>query len=177
MTIDVNNESGVPVDEAALAELARSVLDALGVSPLAELSIVLVDVEAMSTLHEQWMDLAGPTDVMAFPMDTLPIGAGSGPGGGPGNPPDVGPALLGDVILCPEVAAKQAAAAGHSTESELLLLTTHGVLHLLGYDHGEDEEEVEMFALQAKLVNEWAEATGRPPVRTPIAGTKATERK
>lgn len=174
--IEVNNESGVAVDESALAELARAVLDSMGVSPLAELSVVLVDVDAMSTLHEQWMDLAGPTDVMAFPMDTLPAGAGSGPGGGPGNPPDVGPALLGDVILCPDVAARQAAAAGHSTESELLLLTTHGVLHLLGYDHGTDEDEAEMFALQATLVGDSVQATGRPAVRTPIAGTKAEKR-
>ena len=176
MSVEVNNESGVSVDEAALAELSGAVLDALGVSALAELSVVLVDVAAMTTLHEQWMDLPGPTDVMAFPMDTLPVGAGSGPGGGPGNPPEVGPALLGDVILCPEVAARQAAAAGHSTESELLLLTTHGVLHLLGYDHGTDEDEAEMFTLQAKLVGEWAAATGRPAVRSPIAGSKAEER-
>jgi probable rRNA maturation factor len=174
--IEVNNESGVSVDETALVDVARAVLDAMGVAPLAELSIVLVDTAAMTSLHEQWMDLPGPTDVMAFPMDTLPIGAGSGPSGGPGNPPDVGPALLGDVILCPDVAAKQAAVAGHSAESELFLLTTHGVLHLLGYDHGSPEDEAEMFALQAKLLGDWAVATGRAPIRTPIAGTGAEKR-
>ncbi|MDQ6937857.1 MAG: rRNA maturation RNase YbeY [Actinomycetota bacterium] len=177
MTIEVNNESGTAVDEVALAELARSVLDALGVTPLAELSIVLVDSAAMATLHEQWMDLPGPTDVMAFPMDSLPIGAGSGPVSGPGAPPEPGPALLGDVILCPPVAATQAATAGHSTESELFLLTTHGVLHLLGYDHGEDEEEAEMFDLQTRLVNDWTAATGRATVRTPRPGSRGEQRR
>ncbi len=82
-----------------------------------------------------------------------------------------GPALLGDVVLCPEVAAKQAAAAGHSTESELFLLTTHGVLHLLGYDHGTPEEETEMFVLQAQLVTAWVEANGRAAVKAPKPGT------
>jgi probable rRNA maturation factor len=171
MTIDVNNESGTTVDEVALSELARSVLANLGVTPLAELSILIADVTAMATLHEQWMDLPGPTDVMAFPMDMLPSGADSSPGQGPGAPPEAGPALLGDIILCPEVAAAQAGTAGHSTESELFLLTTHGVLHLLGYDHGTIEEETEMFALQARLVNQWTAATGRETVRTPLPGT------
>jgi probable rRNA maturation factor len=176
MSIDVNNESGAVVDEAALSELARAVLDDLGVTPLAELSILLADVSAMATLHEQWMDLPGPTDVMAFPMDMLPSGADSSPGQGPGAPPDPGPALLGDIILCPEVAATQAATAGHSTDSELFLLTTHGVLHLLGYDHGTPEDETEMFALQARLVNDWAAATGRDIVRTPLPGTAGEKR-
>lgn len=179
MSIDVNNESGAPVDEAALSELARALLDALGVTPLAELSILLVDAEAMATLHEQWMDLPGPTDVMAFPMDTLPAGAGTGPGpaSGPGQPPDSAPALLGDIVLCPEVAATQAGAAGHSTESELFLLCTHGVLHLLGYDHGTSEEEAEMFALQTELVTAWTARTGRAAVRTPVPGGNGEQRR
>ena len=176
MSIDVNNESGTAVDEVALSELARSVLDSLGVTPLAELSILIADAEAMATLHEQWMDLPGPTDVMAFPMDTLPSGADSSPGQGPGAPPEAGPALLGDIILCPEVAAAQAVTAGHSTDSELFLLATHGVLHLLGYDHGTIEEETEMFELQARLVNAWTSSTGRDLVRTPLAGTAGEKR-
>jgi probable rRNA maturation factor len=176
MSIDVNNESGTEVDEVALSELAGSVLDALGVTPLAELSILIADAVAMATLHEQWMDLPGPTDVMAFPMDTLPTGADSAPGQGPGAPPDTGPALLGDIILCPEVAATQAEAAGHSTDSELFLLTTHGVLHLLGYDHGAPDEEIEMFQLQARLVNEWTARTGRATVKTPLPGTAGEQR-
>lgn len=143
MSIEVNNESGHEVDEAEFAALARYVLDELHVHPLTELSILLVDAGVMAELHEQWMDEPGPTDVLSFPMDELR----------PGSAEDPTPAgLLGDVVLCPEVAARQAAAAGHSTAEELLLLTTHGILHLLGYDHAEPEEEKEMFALQRTLL-------------------------
>lgn len=176
MSIEVNNESGVATDEVALAELARAVLDRMKVTALADLSIVLVDAPAMATLHEQWMDLPGPTDVMAFPMDTLPTPT-SPAGAGPGADPDLGPAMLGDIVLCPEVAQTQAAAAGHSTESELFLLTTHGLLHLLGYDHGTAEEETEMFELQHDLVTGWATATHRAPIRTPLAGTGGEQRR
>jgi probable rRNA maturation factor len=143
VTIDVNNESGVDVDEKALAGLARFVLDELRIHPLAELSVLLVDSDAMAALHVQWMDEAGPTDVLSFPMDELRPGRD-------GDPTPAG--LLGDVVLCPEVAAQQARTAGHSTAEELLLLTTHGILHLLGYDHAEPEEEKEMFALQRRLL-------------------------
>lgn len=147
MSIEVNNESGLSVDERAISLAARHVLDSLGINPLAELSILVVDEAAMATLHKQWLDLDGPTDVMAFPMDTLDDK--------PGLETDPGPSLLGDVILCPSVAARQAEEAGHSTDAELFLLTTHGVLHLLGYDHAEPEEEREMFALQASLLESW----------------------
>jgi len=168
VSIEINNESDTQVDELAITSVARHVLDNLGVNPMAELSILVVDTEAMTTLHKQWMDLDGPTDVMAFPMDTLDDK--------PGMEAQPGPALLGDVILCPEVAAAQAKAAGHSRDAELYLLTTHGVLHLLGYDHGDPESEREMFTLQTKLVTGWAEATGHEPIRTPLPGTSAEKR-
>ncbi|HEU5270049.1 MAG TPA: rRNA maturation RNase YbeY [Jatrophihabitans sp.] len=168
MSIEINNESESAVDERAITSVARYVLDTLGINPLAELSILVVDSEAMATLHKQWMDLDGPTDVMAFPMDTLDDK--------PGMEAQPGPALLGDVILCPEVAAVQAASAGHSRDAELYLLTTHGVLHLLGYDHGDPESEREMFTLQTQLVTGWARATGQPPIRTPLPGTSAEKR-
>jgi probable rRNA maturation factor len=168
VSIEINNESGMAVDELAITAVARHTLDALGVNPMAELSILVVDTVAMATLHKQWMDLDGPTDVMAFPMDTLEDK--------PGLEAEPGPALLGDVILCPEIARQQAEAAGHSTDAELFLLTTHGVLHLLGYDHDEPESEREMFELQAGLVTGWAEQTGRGPIRTPVPGTGAEKR-
>jgi probable rRNA maturation factor len=168
VSIEINNESGMAVDELAITAVARHTLDALGVNPMAELSILVVDTVAMATLHKQWMDLDGPTDVMAFPMDTLEDK--------PGLEAEPGPALLGDVILCPEIARQQAEAAGHSTDAELFLLTTHGVLHLLGYDHDEPESEREMFELQAGLVTGWAEQTGHGPVRTPVPGTGAEKR-
>ena len=143
MSIEVNNESGYATDEAEFAALGRYVLDAMHVHPQTDLSILLVGVDVMSQLHVQWMDEPGPTDVLSFPMDELR----------PGREGEQTPAgLLGDVVLCPDVAAQQARVAGHSTAEELLLLTTHGILHLLGYDHAEPEEEREMFALQRQLL-------------------------
>jgi len=149
VTIEVNNESPVDVDVKALSDLARFVLDNQRIHPLAELAILLVDTTTMEELHVQWMDEPGPTDVLSFPMDELrptPDDAEPEPG------------LLGDVVLCPEVAATQARAAGHSTADELHLLTTHGILHLLGYDHAEPEEEKTMFGLQKSLLSDWRTA-------------------
>jgi probable rRNA maturation factor len=150
VTIEIANESGEQVDEATLVALARHVLDRLSVHPAAELSVLLVDEATMSSLHERWMGEPGPTDVLAFPMDELD--APPGPDGA-----EVGPALLGDVVLCPQVAARQAAGAGHPTEAELHLLCTHGILHLLGYDHADPEEEREMFELQGEILRGWQE--------------------
>lgn len=150
MSVELANESGAALDEQALADLARFVLDRLRIHPLAELSLLLVDVETMAQLHQRWMDEPGPTDVMAFPMDEL-------------RPPrddeadETTPGLLGDVVLCPSVAESQALAAGHSTQAELDLLTTHGILHLLGYDHADPEGHAQMFALQDSLVDAWRE--------------------
>ena len=153
MSIDINNESGIEADEAAIVALARFVLGEMGVHPLAELSILLVDAGAMEQLHIQWMDEPGPTDVLSFPMDELrPARAEDD------NEPT--PGLLGDIVLCPEVAEKQAVAAGHSTAHELDVLTTHGILHLLGYDHAEPEEHEEMFGLQSELLEAWAASRG-----------------
>lgn len=143
MSIEVNNESGFEVDEAEFAALARYVLDALYVHPQAELAILFVGTDVMSELHVQWMDEPGPTDVLSFPMDELRPGS---------ETEESPPGLLGDVVLCPEVAVQQAELAGHTPVEEMLLLTTHGILHLLGYDHAEPEEEKEMFALQRKLL-------------------------
>jgi probable rRNA maturation factor len=154
VTIEVNNESGVEVDEAALAALCRHVLDRMRVHPLAELSVLLVDSDAMAALHVQWMDEAGPTDVLSFPMDELRPGSED-------REPE--PGLLGDVVICPQVAAEQAVAAGHSAADELQLLCTHGILHLLGYDHAEPAEEQAMFGLQRDLLREWRDAR---PVRS-----------
>ncbi|WP_026549293.1 rRNA maturation RNase YbeY [Arthrobacter sp. Br18] len=146
MSVEVNNESGFQVDETLLVRLANFIFEAMFVHPEAELSIILVDTAAMEKLHVEWMDEPGPTDVLSFPMDELR----------PGTAGRVTPAgLLGDVVLCPEVAESQAGTAGHSTAEELLLLTTHGVLHLLGFDHVEPDEEKEMFGLQRQLLSEF----------------------
>ncbi|MGK2881275.1 MAG: rRNA maturation RNase YbeY [Mycobacterium sp.] len=148
MSIEVSNESGLDVSEEELISVARFVIAEMKVNPAAELSMVLLDVSSMADLHMRWMDLPGPTDVMSFPMDELE------PGGRPDSP-EPGPSMLGDIVLCPQFAAGQAVAAGHSLGHELALLTVHGVLHLLGYDHAEPDEEKEMFALQRKLLDEW----------------------
>ena len=177
MSVEVNNESGSVVDEVALAELGRFVLDALRIDPLADLSVLLVDPDTMAGLHQQWMDLPGPTDVMAFPMD-----GGDGPAeridpsAPPGTDENPGETMLGDVVMCPVVAAEQAEAAQHSTEAELHLLCTHGILHLLGYDHGDADEEREMFELQASLTADWSRASGRGPIRAPLPGTEGEVR-
>ena len=150
MTVEVANESGYPVDEISLVSVARFVLDRMRINPLAELSVLLVDIDAMTELHVKWMDEPGPTDVMSFPMDELDTAR---------RPDESGPApaLLGDVVLCPAVATEQAAQAGHSVQDELHLLTVHGVLHLLGYDHAEPAQEREMFRLQNELLDTWRE--------------------
>lgn len=155
MTIEVANESGVAgVDEERLSRLARHVLDTMRVHPLAELSVVLVDEGPMTDLHVRWMDEPGPTDVLSFPMDELRPG-------GPGRISE--PGVLGDVIICPQVAQRQGGTAGHGTRAEIDLLCTHGILHLLGFDHAEPEEHKEMFGLQAEILQSWAESEAAGP--------------
>ena len=145
MSIEFANESGQDLDEAQLVEVARFALEAMDVHPAAELNMLAVDLDTMAELHVKWMDLPGPTDVMSFPMDELT------PGGRP-DEAEAGPAMLGDIVICPQFAAEQAAAAGHTADHELAVLTVHGVLHLLGFDHAEPEEEKEMFGLQDRIV-------------------------
>ena len=153
MSIEISNESGHDVDENALLAVARHTLEQMGVNAMAELSLLIVDVEYMAELNHRWMDKTGPTDVLAFPMDELDVDRG--PGTGDDGPE---PTLLGDVVLCPAVAERQARTAGHSAAEEMTLLTVHGILHLLGYDHAEPEEEKEMFGLQGRLLASWRES-------------------
>ena len=148
MSIEVANESGMDVDETILIDVAAYVMQRMDVHPAAELAITLVDLATIEQLHVQWLDLPGPTDVMSFPMDELT----------PGGRPDSiqpGPAMLGDIVICPQFAADQAKRAGHGSGHEMALLTVHGVLHLLGYDHATAAEEQEMFSLQNALLAEW----------------------
>jgi probable rRNA maturation factor len=151
MSIEILNESGAEVDVTRLSRLARFVMDQMRVHPLAELCIKLVDEATIAQLNEQWMEQTGPTDVLAFPMDELRPGLVN-------EEPEEG--VLGDLVLCVSVAAQQAAEAGHPTADELQMLTVHGILHLLGYDHAEPDEHKEMFDLQATLLGEWRD--GRP---------------
>jgi probable rRNA maturation factor len=116
------------------------------VHPLAELCVTAVDEDTIAELNQRWMEKDGPTDVLAFPMDELRPGLVN-------VEPEEG--VLGDLVLCPTVAEAQAKTAGHSTAAELDLLTVHGILHLLGYDHAEPDEHKEMFGLQDQLLGEW----------------------
>jgi probable rRNA maturation factor len=146
VSIEVLNESGDDVDITELSRLSRFVMDRMRVHPLAELCIKVVDEPTIAELNEQWMDKAGPTDVLAFPMDELRPGLVN-------EEPEEG--VLGDLVLCPTVAERQAKDAGHSTQDEVDLLTVHGILHLLGYDHAEPEEHAVMFGLQGELLEKW----------------------
>ena len=146
MSIEILNESERDLDVTGLAALSRFVMDRMRVHPLAELCIKAVDEPTIAQLNEQWMDKSGPTDVLAFPMDELRPGT-------VGEEPTEG--VLGDLVLCPAVAERQGASAGHGTEAEIELLTVHGILHLLGYDHAEPEEHRVMFGLQDELLAAW----------------------
>ena len=143
MSVEVNNESGVRVDESAIQRLITFGLDLLHVHPDADVAVLFVDEAAMEQLHVQWMDEPGPTDVLSFPMDELRPGTDDAP---------TPAGLLGDIVVCPQVALEQAKSAGHSPLEEMKLLTAHGLLHLLGFDHAEPEEEREMFAVQRDML-------------------------
>ena len=147
MTVEINNESEMPVDEAQLLRLAAFVLESMRVHPDTELGVMLVGEAAIEKLHIDWMNEPGVTDVLSFPMDELR----------PGRPDSVTPAgMLGDIVICPQVAEMQADAAGHDTAQEILVLLTHGMLHLLGFDHAAPDEEAEMFGLQRDLLLSFA---------------------
>ena len=146
MSIEVLNESGQEVDVRRLSRLARFVMEQMRVHPQAELCIKAVDEDTIAALNAQWMEKDGPTDVLAFPMDELRPGKVN-------EEPEEG--VLGDLVLAPSVAGRQGEEAGHGREAEIDLLTTHGILHLLGYDHAEPDEHAVMFGLQAELLDKW----------------------
>ena len=149
MSIEVLNESEQDIDVRRLSALSRFVMDRMRVHPLAELCIKAVDEATIAQLNEQWMEKEGPTDVLAFPMDELRPGLVN-------EEPEEG--VLGDLVLCPAIAERQGIEAGHGREAEIELLTVHGILHLLGYDHAEPDEHAEMFGLQAQLLDAWRAA-------------------
>lgn len=149
MSIEISNESAVEIDLDRVQALAIHVRDELKLHPMVDVGIIFVDEEPMTELHIKWMDEPGPTDVLSFPMDELRPGSDLVP-----SPEGV----LGDIVICPQVAAKQAEAAGHETINEVLLLATHGMLHLVGFDHAEPEEEKEMFGLQRQFLDTFYES-------------------
>ena len=163
MTVDINNESGLEADSPGLVRLATFTLDQLRIHPQAELSVLLVDEGTMASYHEKYMGEPGPTDVLSFPMDELRPPADD-------DEPPVG--LLGDIVLCPAVTRRQAAEHARSADAEAEYLLVHGILHLLGFDHADDDERAEMFGLKDKIIAAWAaERPDRPA--TPRSQTTA----
>jgi len=141
MTIEVTNTSGQLVPAAEINSLLTFALLELQLNPECELSVSFVDDDYMTELHIKWMDEPGTTDVLSFPMD-MPETAGE-------------VVTRGDIVISPVVAAQQAQAQGHSIEHEMYILATHGLLHIVGYDHAEKSEEKVMFDLQEKIVRDW----------------------
>jgi probable rRNA maturation factor len=147
----------VPVDLGRWRDLALAVLTAEGVRGGAELSIMFVDEDAITTLNHEFMQVTGPTDVLAFPIDVdvemVPsaLTANVGPDRSPTDQGDM-PLLLGDVVVCPAVAHRQAPEHAGTVDDEMALLIVHGVLHVLGYDHAEVDEAVKMRARERELL-------------------------
>ena len=149
MSIEIENESGVDAPLEQILDLANFALQKMHIDAAADIEILLVNENVMESYHLDWMQESGPTDVLSQPIDGLR----------PGKPNALTPAgHLGMIVLCPQVAQKQAAAANHSELKEILILVAHSILHLLGYDHVEKEDEVEMFALQEEIVAQYLEA-------------------
>jgi probable rRNA maturation factor len=140
MPVFLADEQDLTVDVDDLIVLAGRVLAAQRVPGDMEVALLLVDESTIAGLNAKHLGHEGPTDVLAFPIDE------------PGESPPVGPAILGDVVLCPAVAHRQAAERGGAPHAELQLLTVHGLLHLLGMDHAEPDEQREMFALTERLL-------------------------
>jgi probable rRNA maturation factor len=141
MTIEVTNTSGQLVPTTEMVSLMTHAMNALALNPECDLNISFVEDDYMTELHIKWMNEPGTTDVLSFPMDM---------------PEERGEVVtLGDIVISPVVAAAQALSQGHSTEHEIFILATHGLLHIIGYDHAEKGDEKIMFELQEKIVTNW----------------------
>src|SRR5688500_18988856 len=143
MAVFVADEQTAPVDPERLRRLATFVLSEQRVPNEMEMSVLCVDRDSIAQLNAHHMDKSGPTDVLAFPMDM------------PGETRAGEPSILGDVVLCPDIAAMQAEQRGLSTDSEVELLVVHGLLHLLGHDHADPDERARMFGLTDRLLDEF----------------------
>ena len=141
MTIEVTNTSGQLVPTTEITSLMTHAMNALELNPDCDLNIAFVEDDYMTELHIKWMDEPGTTDVLSFPMD-MPEAPGQA-------------VTLGDIVISPVVAAAQALQQGHSTEHEIYILATHGLLHIIGYDHADAADEKIMFELQEKIVTDW----------------------
>lgn len=165
MAVDVftaDEQSDLSVDLLRWRRLARLVLEEERVTGDAELSVIFVDEHAIADLNQRFLGGSGPTDVLAFPVDDdvdlggrQPDEGGRGPGA-PSEPADP-PTVIGDVVLCPKVAERQAAEHAVDLQDELALLVVHGVLHLLNYDHAEEKESETMKRRERELLARFRE--------------------
>jgi probable rRNA maturation factor len=151
MSIEIENESGIDAPLEQILALANFALQKMHIDAAADIEILLVNENVMESYHLDWMQESGPTDVLSQPIDGLRPGK-------PNSPTPAG--HLGLIVLCPQVAAKQAVTAGHSELQEELILVAHSILHLLGYDHADKEDETVMFALQQEIVKEYLASKG-----------------
>ena len=143
MTIEINNKSGALAPSEKIQSLLTFAMGKLDLNPECDLNVTFVNDVEMTELHIKWMDEPGSTDVLSFPMDL------------PETENEV--VTLGDIVISPDFATAQAIEAGHSPEHEMYILATHGLLHILGYDHAEPSEEKIMFELQESLVKQWSQ--------------------
>jgi len=141
MAIEVTNSSGQLVPAAEITSLLGFAMKEMKLNPDCDLNVGFIDDQYMTQLHIKWMDEPGSTDVLSFPMDM------------PEHEGEV--VTLGDIMISPTFAAAQAITAGHSAEHEIFILATHGLLHIIGYDHAEPAEEKIMFELQESIVERW----------------------
>jgi probable rRNA maturation factor len=149
MSVEVfaaDEQTAIPIDTMRWVRLAEAVLAAEGVKGDTELSMLFVDETAISDLNQRFLGKSGPTDVLAFPIDEEPVeggrspdSGGTGPGYLPAEPTDL-PVLLGDVVICPVVAERNAPEHAGTFDDEVALLVVHGILHLLGMDHMDETE-------------------------------------
>lgn len=161
-----DEQTDLSLDVDRWRRLAAHVLVAEGVRGAAELSILFVDESTIAEMNKVHMAKDGPTDVLAFPIDSVVVDETPGPGRvsrGPDRPEidaDDHPLLLGDIVVCPAVANRQAPTHAGNIDDELALLVTHGVLHVLGYDHGDDDQRIAMQRRETALLEEFH--WGRP---------------
>ncbi|HEV2369135.1 MAG TPA: rRNA maturation RNase YbeY [Acidimicrobiales bacterium] len=161
MTVEVfvaDEQTDHPIDTARWMRLASAVMADEGVKGDAELSILFVDADSIADLNKRFLGRDGPTDVLAFPMDEEPVeggrspdSGGSGPGWTPAEAEEI-PALIGDIVICPAVAARNAPEHAGTLDDELALLVVHGALHLMGMDHVEEEEALAMERKEQELL-------------------------
>ena len=148
---EVLNETGAAVDLRSIDALIEHHLVALGIHPDSVIAVTFIDTDRMTTLHEDWMQEPGPTDVLSFPIDELTLPA-AGEISGPG--------ILGDIVICPEFLGPQMLESGRTLQQESEFLVTHGILHLLGMDQ-EPADHARMFALQDTLLSDWLTSNNR----------------